>query len=112
MAHSTREDAVVSIDPSHAGGVADVSRSPEIADASAVLRTTSVARCLPSLRRQIAVARTLLDELEDSVPSSQALLATNAQVVEELKRLGTRVLDAAAVLAENQDADREARLRG
>jgi uncharacterized protein YicC (UPF0701 family) len=112
MAQSTHEDAVVSIDPSRAGGVADASRSPEIADASAVRSTTSLARCLPSLRRQIAVARTLLDELEESVPSSRALLATNAQVVEELKRLGTRVLDAAAVLAENQDAGREERLRG
>jgi hypothetical protein len=89
-----------------------VHAAEEMADARAHLRTIGLVRCLPSLRQQIAVARTLLDELEDSVPSSQALLATNAQVVEELKRLGTRVLDAAAVLAENQDADREARLRG
>jgi hypothetical protein len=84
MALSTREDAVVPIDQTQ--------------------RTTSLARCLPSLRRQIAVTRTLLDELEDSVPSSSALIATSEHVVEELKRLGTRVLDAAAILAEHQDA--------
>jgi hypothetical protein len=85
MAQNTREDAVVSIDP-HIRGAA--------------LAT-------PSLRRQIAVARTLLDELEDRIPSSSALRATSAHVVEELRRLGTRVLDAAAVLAEHEDADRE-----
>jgi hypothetical protein len=112
MAQSTREDAVVSVHQSNTDGAVDASRSPKVADARAVLRTTSLARCLPSLRRQIAVARTLLDELEDSVPSSPSLIATSAQVIEELKRLGTRVLDAAAVLAEHQDADREEHLRG
>jgi hypothetical protein len=111
IAQSTRKDAVISIDSSHTRGVADASRSPETEDASGVLRKTSLAQCLPSLRRQIAVARTLLDELEDSVPSSPSLIATNAQVIEELKRLGTRVLDAAAVRAEHQDADREEHLR-
>jgi hypothetical protein len=92
--------------------IPDASRSAEIADARAVLHTTPLARCVPSLRRQIAVARTLLDELEESVPSSPSSIAASAQVIEELKRLGTRVLDAAAVLAEHQDADREERLRG
>jgi hypothetical protein len=110
MAQSTREDAVISVDQSLADEVADASRSPEIAGARAAFRTTSLARCLPSLRRQIAVARTLLDELEDSVPSSPFLIATNAQAIEELKRLGSRVLDAADVLAESQDADREDQL--
>jgi hypothetical protein len=112
MAQSTREDAVASIDPSHTGGAADASRRPEVADARAVIHTTSLARCLRSLRRQIAVARALLDELEDSVPSSHSLIATNAQVIEELKRLGSRVLDAASILAEHQDAESEEHLRG
>jgi hypothetical protein len=93
MAQSMRENAVVSSGPSQPDGA-------------------RLAQCLPSLRRQIAVARTLLDELEESVPSSSALLATSAQVIEELKRLGTRVLDAAAVLEEHQDADREEPKRG
>ena len=108
MAQSTREDAVVSIDPSQTGA----SRSHEIADARAVPLTSRLARCLPSLRRQIAVARALLDELEDSVPSSLSSIATSAQVIEELNRLGTRVLDAATVLAEHQDSDREEHPRG
>jgi hypothetical protein len=107
MAQSTREDTVVSIDPTHTGGAADASLTPELAAARATFRATSLARCLPSLRRQIAVARTLLDELEESVPSSPASIATSEQFVEELKRLGTRVLDAAASLAEHQDANRQ-----
>jgi hypothetical protein len=112
MAQSTREDAVASIDPLQTGAAADASRGRESADGRAILRTTRLARCLPSLRPQIAVARTLLDELEDSVPSSPSSIAASAQVIEELKRLGTWVLDAAAVLAEHQDADREEHRQG
>jgi hypothetical protein len=108
MAQSTREDAVVSIHQAHGGGGADASQTPEMADTRAVLpRTIGLARCLRSLRHQIAVARTLLDELEDSVPSSFSLRARSAQVIEELRRLGTQVFDAASVLAEHQDGDRE-----
>jgi hypothetical protein len=113
MAQSAREYAVVSIHQSHTGGAADANRSSErMADARAVLHTTGLARCLPSLRHQIAVARTLLDELEDSVPPSPFLRATSVQVIEELRRLGTRVFDAAAVLEQHQDADREEHRRG
>ena len=109
MAQSRREDVVVSIDPSHTRGPADSSRSSAVADARAVLCATNLARCLPSLRHQIAVTRTLLDELEGTVPSS--LMGTSEQLIEELIRLGARVLDAAAVLAEHHDGDREQQLR-
>lgn len=112
MSQSAREDPVVSIDPSQNDGAADASRSPESAGSRSVSHATGLARTLPSLRRQIAVARALLDELEDSVPSSRASIATNGQVAEELNRLGTRILDAATALAEAQDADREDQRRG
>jgi hypothetical protein len=89
MAQSTRE--YVAIYQLHTDG----------ADARAVFRRTGLARCLPSLRHQIAVARTLLDELEDGIPSS-FVRGASAQAVEELIRLGSRVLDAAAILAQHE----------
>lgn len=60
-----------------------------------------------SLRQQIAITRTLLDELEDSVPSSRLPEKPSVQIVEELIRLGCGVLDAAAVLAQRQEAELE-----
>jgi hypothetical protein len=38
-------------------------------------------------------------------------MGTSEQLIEELIRLGARVLDAAAVLAEHHDGDREQQLR-
>jgi hypothetical protein len=113
MAQSTREYAVVAIQQSQTGGVAAASRSVErIADARAILCTTGPARRLTSLRHQIAIARTLLDELEDSVPSSPFLISRSAQLIEELRRLAARVRDAADVFAEQEEAGREERRSG
>ena len=64
-------------------------------------------RCLSSVRRQIALARTLFDELEDIVPSSRLVSPPSGQMIEELTRLGCRILEAAAVLAEREESARE-----
>jgi hypothetical protein len=113
MAQSPRETTVVAIHQPNTSGAAAASPSAEeMANARAYPRTIGLARCLPSLRHQIAVARTLLDELEDRGQSSSLVRARSTQVIEELTRLGSLVLDAATVLAQHQEAEREERKRG
>jgi len=94
MAQSPRKAANVAAYDSHSDGALSAPLGPHPAHAS--------------LRQQIAVVRTLLDELDDSVPSSGSLpQAPDAQVIDELIRLGCRVLDSAALLAERYEAERE-----
>jgi hypothetical protein len=64
---------------------------------------------LAAVRRQAALARALLDELEAIDPNSDATKALNAQAVEELTRLGRRILETAAVLALEDDSPRVAK---
>lgn len=59
-----------------------------------------------SIRRQAALARTLLDELEDFAPTLDQGGAPRAQAIEELTRLGCRIFEAAALLAsQDEEAD-------
>lgn len=55
-------------------------------------------RCL-AVRQQAAVVRGLVDQVECLGPS-RANCALRAQLVEELARLGCRILEAAAALSE------------
>ena len=58
------------------------------------------------LRRQVALARSLLDECDRAVPAESAhqrpdmLLLLREQLVEELGRLGCRLLECAATLTD------------
>ncbi len=58
---------------------------------------------LVSIRRQAALARTLLDELEEIAPGLDGGRALSAQVIEELTRLGCRIFEAAALLASEEE---------
>jgi hypothetical protein len=94
MAQSSRKTPNVAASDSHSHVALSAHLGPHLAHVS--------------LRQQIAVVRTLLDELDDGVPSSGNLpQASDAQVVDELIRLGCRVLDSAALLAERYEAERE-----
>jgi hypothetical protein len=62
---------------------------------------------LVAIRIQAALVRTLLDELERLVPDSEALRPTQAQIADELARLGTRMVGAAADMACREDAVEE-----
>ncbi|HTB78955.1 MAG TPA: hypothetical protein VK762_37185 [Polyangiaceae bacterium] len=62
---------------------------------------------LNSIRRQAALARTLLDELEEVAPGFDRGRALRAQVIEELTRLGCRIFEAAALLASEAKEDEE-----
>jgi hypothetical protein len=98
MAQSSRKATNVAAYDSHSDGAVSAGLGPHPTEAS--------------LRQQIAVVRTLLDELDESVPSSGNLpQAPDAQVIDELIRLGCRVLDSAALLAERYEAEREANHR-
>jgi hypothetical protein len=55
--------------------------------------------CLLATRRQIAVVRTIADELERCVQGNGLIETLRAQFIEELSRLGCRTLEAAAALA-------------
>jgi hypothetical protein len=59
---------------------------------------------LASVRRQAALARTLLDELESIAPMFEPARAPSAQAIEELTRLGCRIFEAAALLASEEEA--------
>lgn len=61
---------------------------------------------LAPVRNQAALARTLLDELEGMAPAFDPARAPSAQAIEELLRLGCRILEAAAVLALEEEARR------
>ena len=52
-----------------------------------------------ALRRHAAFVRTLLDHLDELVPSSGASLAVTEQLIEELTRLGCCTIETAAALA-------------
>ena len=83
-----------------------------------VLRTSdhdSSARRRARIRTQVAIARTLFDELERTVSWGNAS-PIDDQVIEELARTGCRILEAAAALAAEFDASEsppraEARVR-
>jgi hypothetical protein len=62
-----------------------------------------------SIRRQAALARTLLDELEEIAPGFDRGRDLRAQAIEELTRLGCRIFEAAALLASRmKEAEEEA----
>ncbi len=65
---------------------------------------------LAPVRNQAALARTLLDELEGMAPGFDPARAPSAQAIEELLRLGCRILEAAAVLALEEEARRGPRV--
>jgi hypothetical protein len=66
---------------------------------------------LSSIRRQAALARTLLDELDEVAPGFDRGRALRAQAIEELTRLGCRIFEAAALLAsETKEDEDEARV--
>jgi hypothetical protein len=56
--------------------------------------------CVVATRQQIAVVRTLADELERCLGRGGAALAVQGQLVEELARLGCRSIETAAAMAE------------
>jgi hypothetical protein len=60
---------------------------------------------LASVRRQAALARALLDELEEVGVGSDPDRALSAQAIEELTRLGCRIFEAAALLASEEEAN-------
>jgi hypothetical protein len=62
---------------------------------------------LVSIRHQAALARTLLDELEEIAPAFDPGRAFTAQAIEELTRLGCRILEAAALLTSEEEAEEE-----
>jgi hypothetical protein len=53
---------------------------------------------------QAALARMLLDEQEGIAPRFDSARAPSAQAIEELARLGCRILEAAAILALEDEA--------
>jgi len=55
------------------------------------------------IRVQVALARTLLDEVERQVPSSTLAQAVTEQFIEEFAQLGCRILEAATELASGLD---------
>jgi hypothetical protein len=69
-----------------------------VASTSAVLTGSAASptqeQCILSVRAQAAVVRALIDELEQLLPGPDGG-AVRAQVVEELARLGHRLLQAA-----------------
>jgi hypothetical protein len=67
-------------------------------------------QALASVRHQMALARTLLDEAEELVPSSRYSYPPSGQLIDELTRLGHRVLEAAAFLAAREERDRDLHL--
>ena len=69
--------------------------------------TTTVADELNFIRRQAALARALLDELEEVAPGFDRGRGLRAQAIEELTRLGCRIFEAAALLASEAKEDEE-----
>ena len=65
---------------------------------------------LISVRRQAALARTLLYELEAIAPGFDPARAPSLQAIEELTRLGCRIFEAAALLALEEEASGGPRL--
>lgn len=57
------------------------------------------ARSLADLRSQAAVVQTLFDHVERLASASKDTQVAREQLVEELRRLGTMALDAAAAMA-------------
>ncbi len=55
------------------------------------------------LRREVALARALLDEVERLAPAG-CEAAIDAQTIEELTRVGCRLIETAAALAEGSEA--------
>jgi hypothetical protein len=60
---------------------------------------------LLSIRRQAALARTLLDELEEIGPGFERGTGLRAQAIEELTRLGCRIFEVAALFASEEEAE-------
>jgi hypothetical protein len=63
---------------------------------------------LLTVRRQAALARTLLDELEEIAPGFDRGRALSRQAIEELMRLGCRIFEVADLLASEEAAEEEA----
>jgi hypothetical protein len=59
-----------------------------------------------SVRSQAAVVRALLDHLEDVSPCADSALPIREQCVEEMTRLALRLLESAAALSKETDAER------
>jgi hypothetical protein len=60
---------------------------------------------LASVRRQAALARALLDELEEVGPGCDPGSAFSAQAIEELARLGCRIFETVALLVLEEGAN-------
>jgi hypothetical protein len=65
---------------------------------------------LALVHNQAALARKLLDELEPIAPRFDSATAPSAQAIEELSRLSCRIIEAAAILALEGEAQRTPRL--
>jgi hypothetical protein len=72
------------------------------------VRRASGIRPASSVRNQAAFVRTLLDEVERTVPA-ELEDPMNAQLVEEIGRLGCRCVELAAELSALVDAQKRAR---
>jgi hypothetical protein len=79
----------------------DCKQHQTMASTSAVLTRNAASptreQCIVSVRAQAAVVRALIDELEQLLPGPHGG-AVRAQVVEELARLGHRLIQAAGRL--------------
>jgi hypothetical protein len=62
-----------------------------------------------ALRTQAALVRTLVDEFERLAPLEGEGLLVCEQLLEELTRLGCRILETAAALAREHEAERSRR---
>jgi len=81
---------------------------PKRVEQSPSIRRSSGVQSIPAVRRQAALVRTLLDEVERVTPSDLAD-PIGAQLVEELGRLGCRCVELAAALAKVVDEQEEFR---
>ena len=74
-------------------------------------RSVKRARAIPLLRRQLAIVRTLLDDVERAAPAPETTgldFTRREQLIEELARLGQRILECAdAMTAEDRPAGPE-----
>lgn len=68
--------------------------------------TTSAFRPLAAVRSQTALVRALLDEVERRLPGGDVVV--DAQLVEEIARLGCRFVEAASALSDALDDEQHA----
>jgi len=79
------------------------------------VREHPLARHVHPLRSQAAVVRALLDELERTIPGSSVERLVTAQLVEDVARLGCRLIETAGALSkavESGPCERDAKPPG